>query len=191
MASANTNKTIWTLAIIAVLVFLAWKLWPAIKNAISNSGSGGGGAVGSTTASGWPYDPYSSSGQGSGPGLSLGSGLGSGNGSSSYGSNTVNPLTSWINSIFSQGQYDASGMNTDDDLEQIDENGLPLEPLQNMPLQSWTQDDPNAPWNEDDEDLDPTAYVDTISDSGADYLDDGSDGGGGGDQDLTLQGQSY
>ena len=67
MATANTNKTIFALGIVAVLGFLAYKLWPAIRRAI-NSGSGGGsGGVGPASAASSP-NPYSSQ-PSSGPSL--------------------------------------------------------------------------------------------------------------------------
>lgn len=126
MATKTTNKTIWTLALIGIIGFLVWKLWPAIRNRLNSGGSSGGGAVGGTTASGgYPYNPYSQNG-GPQAGLSFGGNSGSSNSNGSSGS-----LSAWINNILNQGYANADQLSgydaSDDPLAQMDEEGLPLE----------------------------------------------------------------
>jgi len=132
----STNKTIWTLGLVGVVVFLAWKLWPAIRNKLNGSGSGGG-AVGATTAgSQYPFDPY---GQGGGGGSQPGVGANFGGGPG--GQSGENPLQEWLNQIVNEGYYNASQIDNaggdsygnilasdEGDLYDLDEQGLPLEP---------------------------------------------------------------
>lgn len=177
----STNKTIWTLALVAILGFLAYKLWPAIKNKI-NGGAGSGGAIGGTTA-GNPYNPYGS-GQG-GPAPGGGAGLG---GSQSGGYGGGSGLGNWISQVLNQGYYNASELGSASDLESSDAAGLgDLDaaglPLANVPgygdIDQFlvTQDVPGS---------DPGAYgIDTTSvDLG------GIDVGSGGYDAPGLQGNS-
>ena len=96
MATKSTNKTLWTVALVAVFGFAVWKLLPVLARKLNGGGGGGGGSVGSG-GSGLPYypqNPYDSGQQGSQnplANLSFGNGLGkgsSGSNLSDYGSGT-------------------------------------------------------------------------------------------------------
>ena len=106
--TSSTKNTVWALGIVAVLGFLAYKLWPALQRAINKgatSGSAGAGsAVGAAGASNAAYPGYypqnESATQGnllsqilsalSGGGSKSGSGI-SGGSSSSYPGGNLNP----------------------------------------------------------------------------------------------------
>jgi len=184
--TAETQKNLWRLGYIAVIAVVIWKIWPWLKEKLSGSSSGGSsGAAG--VSSPYPYseNPYSQ--QGSGSGLQIGGGSGAGN--PSYVSAAGGGAISQLFSDIAQGVQNALGMSTQlgynptthqDELAALDQQGLPLEPIQNLTnLQSWSADDPNAPWNTS---TDLQDYAQTISVDAGDTVDAGSyiDYGGGG-----------
>lgn len=70
MATKSTNKTLWTVVLVAAFAFAMWKLLPVLSRKLSGGGSGGGSGVG---GSGVPYYPQQGQqGQGQGGGGSLG-----------------------------------------------------------------------------------------------------------------------
>lgn len=91
MASSNTNKTIFTVAAVGVMLFLVWKLWPALNSALAGvSGGGGSGSGGGGVGSigGGYEDSYIPQSQPSLLGSLLGSlglNLGGGSGGGSFG----------------------------------------------------------------------------------------------------------
>lgn len=170
MASSNTNKTILAVAIGAVLVFLAIKLWPALRSKL-NGGSGGSGATGSTSA--WePYSPYGYGQQGNNSGLNAGGSFGPGTGSGGRFSAAQQTLGQFLSGIdnfnensmpfFNQllnndeAQIDSASPSTVgpftqgpfSDLLSLWDQATGQYDLQNLnDLPSWSPDDPNAPWN--------------------------------------------
>lgn len=174
MATKSTDKTIWTLALIGVVVFLAWKLWPALKNKLNGGGgSSGGGAIGGTSAGG-DEDPYGQ-GQQQGAGVSFGSGQGQGSGA---GAASSPAFLTWLNNTVLQGWQNATGLGDATALEssdasglyQLDEQGLPLETVPGYGNQDQfliTQDVPGS----DQGDYGPQ----TISDDTGDYINPAND----------------
>jgi hypothetical protein len=70
--TAQTQKSLTTLGIFGVVVFLAWKIWPTVKHAISGGGSSGTGGTSGGVSAGNPYDyPRQQQGSGSGGGASV------------------------------------------------------------------------------------------------------------------------
>jgi hypothetical protein len=59
MAGKSTNKTILTLLIGASVIFLVWKLWPALSRRTAGAPAGGGSASGGGGNYGGYSDPYS------------------------------------------------------------------------------------------------------------------------------------
>lgn len=146
MASANTNKTILYLAVSAVLIFLAVKLWPAIRKAIGggSSGTGGGGGAGGAGAA--YQNPYQQQPQQ--PGSSLGASLGMGSGSGSGSGDNQNALNNALQQVLGYFKSEAASNvanigvdSVDSDLASMDAAGLPYELTQNLPLQSWFMTD--------------------------------------------------
>jgi hypothetical protein len=81
MATKSTNGKIWTVAIVAILAFLVYKLWPSLKKLLSGASSGSGSGGGATGA-GYYANPYQyPSNQGQSPSMSFGA-------SSSLGKNS-------------------------------------------------------------------------------------------------------
>ena len=78
MATKTTNKTLWTVALIAAFAFAAWKLLPILARKLNGGSSGGGSGVGG--GGGVPYFPGQSEQPGSGSGSGLNFGTGNGNG---------------------------------------------------------------------------------------------------------------
>jgi len=69
--TAQTQKSLMTLGIFGALVFLAWKIWPTVKHAISGGGSGGTGSTAGGVgggSQGYPQPGQKSSGSGGGSG---------------------------------------------------------------------------------------------------------------------------
>lgn len=66
--TAQTQKTLLSLGIFGALVFLAVKIWPTVKHAISGGGSGGTGSTsgGVGGGSGYPQQPGQQRGSSSG-----------------------------------------------------------------------------------------------------------------------------
>jgi hypothetical protein len=183
MASASTNKTIWTLGIVGVLIFLAIKLWPAIRHAI-NSGSGGGGGVGPGGAAGGAQSPMYP--QSNSPMSSLGSNLGLGSGGGAGAGQTSNPLSNFIGQLLDsytnyenespsqQAYVDSQYTDTvGNELATLDAAGLPLETTQNFDVNQLAQPIMGTYGSNGDEGVD-TSYYDN-SDMGS-YLDDYSMG---------------
>jgi hypothetical protein len=56
--TAQTQKTLLSLGIFGVLVFLAWKIWPTVKHAISGGRSSGSGGTSGGVSAGNPYYGY-------------------------------------------------------------------------------------------------------------------------------------
>lgn len=189
MATANTNKTILALGFVAVLGFLAYKLWPAIRRAI-NSGSGGSGGVGPASAAG--LGPYSSPQQAQNnpfSGLSAGIGTpGSGQGGPQTFGNTIGGLIAAMTYAGNTPGQQTYLANLLDQPESGYPTSIPLQPLQNLTdLPSWSPDDPNAPWNsgtdlsdyspaDDSSWIDTTSYIPGEDDYSIDYTDGGGDG---------------
>lgn len=189
MATANTNKTIFALGIVAVLGFLAYKLWPAIRRAI-NSGSGGGsGGVGPASAASSPYNPYSSQ-PSSGP--SLGASLGSG--STSPGAASVSAARQFLQNFIGQGSYQNSTPSQQEYIntmaDQLPANypdSIPYEQTQNFDVNqlAYSPDDIGT----DTADYNPYDYADTISPDAGGYIDDGSGDDLGGN--VSDEGSGY
>jgi hypothetical protein len=178
MASANTNRTIFAIGVTVILGFLAVKLWPAIRRAINQSASGAGGGAGAGGAAGAAYNPYYPQQQsGQGGGLSLGAGSAGGSSSSPFSplniiANLVN-ATSYGNQSPAQQRYINSQLDTE--LVNVDQAGLPLEPEQLLPLQSWYPTDLYYPGETDSTDtssydggLDTTDYLSELDEAGLD-----------------------
>jgi hypothetical protein len=119
MASSSTNKTVWTIVLVVVFLFLVWKLWPVLNAALSGGGSSGGAVGGATGFDegdfGQPY--YIPSQQSplqsllsSIPGL--GSLFGGGGGGPTLASSTNSGLSSVLSEV-SSGQLDAASAATD------------------------------------------------------------------------------
>lgn len=166
MASASTNKTIWNLAIIGILGFLAWKLWPTIRKQL-NQGGGGGGSVGGGGGGQSPYYPSQQQQSPNRPSASFGGGSGGSGGG--FGSS----LSSIWNSLVKAGTYAGSTPSQQDYVdsflgaEQIDANNNWTPEIENLPLASYSPDDPNAPWNSGNDtgdyypdDFDPSTWGD-------------------------------
>ncbi len=197
MATKNTNKTIFAIGIVAILGFLAYKLWPAIQKKLNSSSGGGstGGGAGSA-GGGNPYGQQPQSGQR--PSISLGgSPNGSGNTSGIPGLAGFAAAQQWLdnfvagstfaNSTPAQQEYIDSQYITPGSEEMLDNdvnfpNSIPTVPLQNYDVNQ------NAFSPGDDDSADASIYDDTIAAGG-----DGSglgdygfaydtSGGGGGDQ---------
>jgi hypothetical protein len=95
----STNKTIWVLALVGILVFLVWKLWPAIRNKLNSGGGSSGGAVGGLSGgNGYPYYPQQSGGNGLGGNL----GFGNGGNQSTYGAAT-DSLNQFLQNVSAEG----------------------------------------------------------------------------------------
>jgi hypothetical protein len=199
--AASTDKTIWTLGLVGAFAFLVWKLWPALKKFLNDAGggSGGGGSVGQA-ASASPY-PFFEPSQGSnGGGLSgsanLGGG-GGGNGGPPVGgsSNPISALGNAINNLFSDA-VNAEDTLADQSQLEVDSaqaaepvlDQIPTESIQNWTnFDSYTPDDPNAPWNSGlDTGVDTTSP--DLSDEGIGVTDDSGGGGGGGGGDGDDEG---
>ncbi len=92
--TSGTKNTIWTIALVAVFLFLVWKLWPTLNAALASAGGGGGGSSGGSVTGGdegeyppdyYPYQQQQSPLQSLLSGLgNLFSGSGSGGGLSSF-----------------------------------------------------------------------------------------------------------
>jgi len=199
MASANTNKTIFTLGITAVIIFLAVKLWPAIRRAINQSGGGSSGSQGGGVGAsgGYPYSPNQQSGQQNPFSANFGQG--------GQGSGGPFNLKTWTN-LMQAGTYAGSPPSTQSWLQGLLDQtpsgyptSIPLEPLQNLPLESYSYNDPNAPWNADtnwdtgtdvnsNDGTDLSSYIREPDYSYSDtYIDDGS-GDGSGDSGFSDSG---
>ncbi|MGA2908370.1 MAG: hypothetical protein ABSE36_11755 [Terracidiphilus sp.] len=188
MATANTNKTIFALGIVAVLGFLAYKLWPAIRRAInSGSSGGGGGGVGPASAASNPYG-YSSEPNSSGP--SLGANFGGGQpGSAQSGAALSSALRQSLQNLIGSGSYANSTpaqqeyINTmADQLPSDYPDQIAYEPLQNFDVNQLAFSPDSL--GTDTSSYDPSAYADTLSVDPGLYIDDGSgdgSGDGGGD----------
>jgi hypothetical protein len=178
MASANTNKTILYLAVSAVLIFLAVKLWPAIRKAIGGGSSGAGGGGGAGGAGAAYQDPYREQPQqskGSSLGASLGTGSGSGSGSGNSGTIPGEiTLDQWVQDVSSgianaQANPESLGY-TDNpaDMAALDDAGIQYEALQNFDVNQMATDvpgyDDTSALSGSDAGLDTTAYI------GDDYL---------------------
>jgi len=190
MAAKTTNKTIWTLALVGVIGFLAWKLWPALKKRISGSSASSGGPVGGASSYS-PYSPYSQQPQTQGLNFGLPNLPGSRNSNSSLSgnSNTVSSFEDAITNDYfaSQAAFGEGGTIASEVQAAIDNltanDYVPYEQTQNLPLEGWAPDDPNAPWNvvgqdeqdnssdQGDDSLSQSSYSedDSISDDGSDY----------------------
>lgn len=178
MASKSTDKTIWTLALVAIVGFFAWKLWPYLKNKLTGGGSSGG-AIGGTSASGqYPYYPDNNQGGGQGAGLNFGGGGGGGGG----GGSAPGSFSAWLSSVLNQGYQNASALGNSGDLEAsdaealggLDDAGLPLETVPgygDIDQYLVTQDVPGS----DDGDYGPQTIED---DTGDQINNDGGDGPG-------------
>lgn len=170
MATKSTNKTIWTLALVGVLIFLSIKLWPSIKKLFASGGGGSGGAGGVGASGQQPY-PQSGSGGGGG-GLSFPSGGGT-QGSSSFLQNLSNLLYQGTYAGSTPGQQDYIDSFLNQPLMSLDQQGIPLEQPTNYDFgtSGYSYNDPNAPWNSGSDTAD---YGGTISDytsgQGADEL---------------------
>lgn len=190
MASASTNRTIWTVAIVAVFLFLAWKLWPAIKKLLNGGSGGSSGSAGAVGGAASPYpfqeNPYQS---GTGNQASLGFGSGQGGGPSPGSLAATDPFsafTNWLQLVLSGGQDNAAlasselGYNPDtgmDELAQLNAQGLQSSAYQNFDVNELAYSPSSAATNS-------SAYIDTISADQNLYLTSGGGGdagGGGGD----------
>jgi hypothetical protein len=193
MASANTNKTVFALGIVAVIGYLAYKLWPAIRKAINSSSGGGGGGVGPGSIAGGGGDPYSSQ-QGGGPqiGASVGSGSGSGSGAglpAGNGGALSAAVSQFLANFIGQGSYANStpaqqeyiqGL-ADQPAESTDAYGIPTVALQNFDVNELATDLPSTEVSSYGTDSDYSPYLDTTSYApGADdtYISDNDSGSG-------------
>lgn len=198
MATKNTNKTIFALGIVGVIIFLAVKLWPAIakKLNLSSGGGGTGGGPGSIGGGAGGYPP-----QGGGPqpnplSLGLGGGQGGPGNPNGYSSgNNQNAFTDalsqvtanvydWLDGFEALGDQniDQIGDQTDasiDAAEYAQEPTIPSVPTQNYDVNQ------NAFTPGDDGDI--SDY--DANPSGGDGTDLGDYGfaysGGDGDQDFS------
>lgn len=221
MASSSTNKTIWTVALIAVFGFLAFKLLPGLLKKLGSSDSNGGGGSNSVGGVSY-YPPDYGQGQGQGGGQSAGLNLG-GNGSQQGSS--LNPggiLSNFLNQVngynaSTMGYFNSQNTSLDYQEQPSEDTVGPFTTgtfsdllsswdaatgqysLQNMDLQSFSPDDPNAPWNDGGSGsgggLSTTEYTGPDSISGGDSSggsfaggSGGGSGGGGGSNDVNLQG---
>jgi hypothetical protein len=193
MATANTNKTILALGVVAVLGFLAYKLWPAIRKAI-NSGSGGGSggagpaSAGSSTS---PYNPYQNQGSGSSLGASMGSNPSTS--PSNVGAAGRSALQQSLQNLISGSSY-ANNTPAEQDLLNTLVDQSPSDYPTSIPLEEYQLFDVNQmAYSPSDDGTDTADYSNASDYSSMDYadtvdpyaglsIDDGSgDGSGGGD----------
>jgi hypothetical protein len=134
----TTDKTIWTLALVAIAGFAAWKLLPVLLKRLNGGGSSGGSSGGVGSSSPYPYEPDYGEGSNQNPlaNLSLGGGSGSGSGGMGGGGSIASAFSNWLSGVLGYGQNAANGMSTDlgynpstgtDLLGSLDNLGLPLE----------------------------------------------------------------
>jgi hypothetical protein len=171
VASKSTNKTLVTLAVVAILLFAAWKLIPAFVSKIGSSGSAsgtaGGGGVGYGGSDGYGSDQYDQQPQSLLGGLlsglsslfnSSGGGSGGGKASNLLGNNNGSNgslFGSGSNASFGSNLYDygtgteynpefGGTLGSYDDLgydSGLDGYQIPEEPIENLPLQGSPIDD--------------------------------------------------
>lgn len=138
MAAKKTNWAA-VLGVIGVIAAI-WLLWPK-KAGASGSGAGGGGPL-QRLPIGSQQLPQSGRPAGSGtaagsPGLKI----------PSFGGN---PFTNWLKSLYAYGQQNIGSYYTDVSSLPGVTNSIDYQPLNLLnDLPSWTQNDPNAPWNSD------------------------------------------
>jgi hypothetical protein len=153
---SGTKNTIWTIALVAVFLFLVWKLWPILNAALS--GAGGGGASGGSVTGGdegdmspdyFPYQQQQSPLQSLLSSLgNLFSGSGSGGGSGAGSGNTggmqsvLNDLaggslsadsaaTDWSQLALSEG-WDNAGLLSGDQGDDLSGDQIPYDTTQNF-----------------------------------------------------------
>jgi hypothetical protein len=193
MASANTNKTIFTIGVIAVIGFLTWKLWPALSKAIKNFGSGGGGSAGGAVGGGYGnsglgYDnPYNQNQSPLGS-LNFGGGQGGG-GLSGLGKVLTGEITpdQWAADI-GQGDWNAQSPTFDQLIEEDNAainasspQSIGYEPYQNFDVNQLAY----SPGSDQDDYTDelettsaPELYIDDSGNSEDNSGDDSGDLGG-------------
>lgn len=174
MATSSTNKTIWTVGLLALLAFVVW--W-YIKRRGGSQAYSGGGAVSPGSYYAAPENGMPQSSRG----LSFGNGSGAGSGSSSQ--KALNNFLSGVNAYNqqSQGMFEQALLNSETqalvgqpnsvgpftqgpfaDISSLWDQATGQYDLQNLDnLPSWSPDDPSAPWNSDDENSDGLSVADT------------------------------
>jgi hypothetical protein len=185
-SSANRDRMIWTLVLAAVVVFLAWKLWPAIKKALESigggsGGSGGAGGVGGATNP-YPFQEPQQGGGGGGIGAGLGGGPGAGAGSGGNSDLGIwSAFDNWLQVVLSTGQDNAAlassslGYNPStgtDELAALDNSGLLTQPYQLFDVNELATDQPTGDYNQSGFGYD---YNGSGGDSGV-YVASGGDG---------------
>jgi hypothetical protein len=204
MATKDTRKTIVTLGIVGVIIFLAVKLWPAIAKKINlSSGGGGTGGGPGSIGGGSPYGQQPSGGPQL-PSISFGGG---GNPSGAPGAAPnqnalISGLQQMIQTFASQGSYAGSTPAQQEYIDSLDVNPLSAEALDNdadypdsipdLPTQNYdvNQNAVDLP-GADDGSADVSSYDGTPSGGdGSDLSDYGFSpdygGGGGDDQQASL-----
>lgn len=194
MASKSTNKTLWTMALIAVIGYMAYKLLPDLMKKLSDNGGGSGSnSVGGVQY--YPPDYGEDQGQGQQNRNPLGFNFGgpgntSGQGGAYGGGNILANFLNQVTGYNAQTMPYFNQQNADLDLQSQANDTIPLEAYQNLSdLPSWSPDDPNAPWNSDSNGstlLETTDYTGPDSISGGDITGGsgglvGGSGGSGGD----------
>lgn len=143
----NTANTAVTLVIVAVVGYLAYKLFFSKKT----TGAFGGSPVGGADLGANPLASlFPQQQQAQKPSSSLGASA-----SPSQSQSQAKPFNfnSWLSGVLNYGWNAAQNIpvTTDNLLGQVDQNGIPLEPLQTLnDLPSYSFNDPNAPWNSTD-----------------------------------------
>lgn len=140
-------------AVVVGLIFVAWKVWPAIKAKLSKrtAAGGGGGGVGPSSLQ-YPYRQNPSQQPQSSP--SFGSSTGGQQPGSSSSNYSRNVLASFMNMIAADRQNDLPTLNAEQSsidaqiAASTNNDSIAYQPLQNLDLGSWSPDDPNAPWNQ-------------------------------------------
>lgn len=162
--TSSTKNTIWALGVVAILGYLAWKLWPALSRAINKNATGSGSAAGASGASnaypGYPNYENESAAQGNllsqllnaltgsgskgsqiGTGGAMPSSLGAGSG----GSSTNSGLASALVNLITNGENASDQMAYDSDyaVQQVtDGESIASEPIENFDVNQTAVDMP-------------------------------------------------
>lgn len=202
----TTDKTLWTIALIAIVGYFAFKLLPDLVKKLGSGGSGGSNSVGGVQY--YPPDYGEEGNEGQRSPLNFGLGGGNGGGYSSGGGNALSDFLNQIAGYNQQSMGYFDSLNTDMDYQEMGgvatvgpfttgtfsdllsswDAATGEYSLQNMTdLPSWSADDPNAPWNSSGGNgsgggLDTQEFTGPDSISGGDYGGSGGFiGGSGGD----------
>ena len=111
--SAQSNKTIWTVAMVALIGYLVWKLLPVVSKKLGTSGTASTGSAVGGSSSPYSYrNPYTSSSGSSGSGSQRASDNSQNIGTSS---STWNRFVSAVNQSFQDSLYGPNQIHTTED----------------------------------------------------------------------------